>query len=618
VILYALSYDGETPIDVLGIIGASAALMISDVPFEGPVAAVRVAHVNGEFAFNPSFEELQRSDLDLRIAGTREAVLMVECGATEVDEATMADAIAAGHGAMQPIIDLQEEMQRAVGKPKRAYPSYKLDDEIKSAVEAWLGDRLLNLTTQALKKEELDLALNTLRDELIAAMAEEHEEFDKASISRAMDELNKAAVRERILKEGIRPDGRGPTDIREIHAEIDLSPRAHGSGLFNRGETQVLTLATLGTPRERQELDGLAPVEVKRYMHHYNFPPFSVGETRFLRGASRREVGHGALAERALIPVLPSLDDFPYTMRLVSEVLSSNGSTSMASVCGSTLALLDTGVPIQAPVTGIAMGLIEDGERYAILSDIQGLEDHLGDMDFKVAGTRKGITALQMDIKTHGIAPELMREALEQAREARLYIMEKIEACIPEPRPELKPHAPRMTVLHIAPEKIGMVIGPGGKTIRQIQEDTGAQIDIEDDGKVYIGAVDGPSAQRAQEMIEGLTEDAVVGRIYTGRVVRTTDFGAFVEILPKTDGLVHISQLDSERIERVEDVAKVGDEITVMVTAIDPEGKIRLSRQAVLEGWTPEEAMERDRRPSRRSGGRNRGKGGSGSQNRRR
>jgi polyribonucleotide nucleotidyltransferase len=433
-----------------------------------------------------------------------------------------------------------------------------------------------------------------------------------------MDELNKVVVRKRILDAGTRPDGRGKKDIREIFAEVDLSPRAHGSGLFTRGETQVLTMATLGTPRERQELDGLAPIEVKRYMHHYNFPPFSVGETRFLRGASRREIGHGALAERALIPVLPTLDDFPYTMRLVSEVMSSNGSTSMASVCGSTLALLDTGVPIQAPVAGIAMGLIKEGERYAILSDILGLEDHLGDMDFKVAGTRKGITALQMDIKIHGITPALMREALAQAREGRLYIMDKIEACIPEPRPELKPHAPRMTVLHIDPEKIGMVIGPGGKTIRQIQEDTGAQIDIEDDGKVYIGAVDGPSAQRAQEMIEGLTEDAIVGRIYTGRVVRVTDFGAFVEILPKTDGLVHISQLDSERIERVEDVARVGDEITVMVTAIDHEGKIRLSRQAVLEGWTPEEAIERDRKPSRRSGGRDRGKGGSGSQRRRR
>jgi polyribonucleotide nucleotidyltransferase len=404
----------------------------------------------------------------------------------------------------------------------------------------------------------------------------------------------------------LRPDGRGTTDVRQIVAEVDLSPRAHGSGLFTRGETQVLTLATLGTPRERQELDGLSPIEVKRYMHHYNFPPFSVGETRALRGTSRREIGHGALAERALAPVLPTLEEFPYTMRLVSEALSSNGSTSMASVCGSTLALLDTGVPISSPVGGIAMGLIMQGERYAILTDILGIEDHFGDMDFKVAGTLKGITALQMDVKITGLTPDLMSEALTQAQEGRMHILEKMGDCISKPRPDLKPHAPRMTVLKIDPEKIGAIIGPGGKMIRKIQDETGVRIDIEDDGTVYIGAVDGPSALKAQEMIESLTEEAVIGRIYTGRVVRITNYGAFVEILPKKDGLVHISQLASEHVESVEDIAKVGDEITVMVTNIDSEGKIRLSRQAVLEGWTPEEALERDRRPSRRSGSGNR------------
>ncbi len=418
----------------------------------------------------------------------------------------------------------------------------------------------------------------------------------------AYDDLYQEAVRSLILDDRKRVDGRGLTDIRPLSAEVDLSPRAHGSGLFMRGETQVLTLATLGTPRERQELDGLSPVDEKRYMHHYNFPPFSTGETRPLRGTSRRETGHGALAERALIPVLPAAEDFPYTLRLVSEVLSSNGSTSMASVCGSTLALLDTGVPIKAPVAGIAMGLIKEGERYAVLTDIQGIEDHLGDMDFKVAGTRDGITALQMDIKIKGITPAIMAEALQQARVARLAILEVITACLPAPRPDLKPHAPRMTVIKIAPDKIGAIIGPGGKTIRSIQEQTGASIDIEDDGSVYIAATNGESAAKAREMIEGLIEVPIVGRIYTGRVVRTTDFGAFVQILPGTDGLVHISQLDSERIEKVEDVAKVGDELTVMVTAIDPEGKIRLSRQAVLEGWTPEEALERDRRPTRKPG----------------
>lgn len=353
-------------------------------------------------------------------------------------------------------------------------------------------------------------------------------------------------------------------------------------------------------------------------MHHYNFPPFSVGETRFLRGASRREIGHGALAEKALLPVLPSIEQFPYTMRLVSEVLSSNGSTSMASVCGSTLALLDTGVPIREPVAGVAMGLVKEGESYAILTDILGIEDHLGDMDFKVAGTRKGITALQMDIKISGITPQLLSEALVQAREARMHVLDKIKECIPEPRPDLKPHAPRMIVLKIDPEKIGAVIGPGGRVIRKIQDETGARIDIEDDGTIYVEAVDRTSALKAQEIIESLTEEAVVGRIYTGKVVRTTDFGAFVEILPQTDGLVHISQLDTEHVDQVEDIAKVGDEITVMVTNIDHEGRIRLSRQAVLEGWTPEEAMERDRRPKRRVSGRNRGKRSQGSRDRRR
>jgi polyribonucleotide nucleotidyltransferase len=617
VILYALSSDGETPIDVLGVVGASTALMISDVPFGGPVAAIRVAQENGRFLFNPTYEEIEASDLDLRLAGTRDAILMVECNAHEVNEETMVAAIEAGHRAMQPIIDLQEEMRREVGKPKFEYLPFKLSEEVKEAVGSWLGGRIRDLAVQSMTKVELDSQLNELRAEVVAALTETGE-FSEDSIAEAFAEVHKSEVRARILEQGQRPDGRGMRDIRHIVAEVDLSPRAHGSGLFTRGETQVLTLATLGTPRERQELDGLSPIEEKRYMHHYNFPPFSVGETRVLRGASRRDIGHGALAEKALLPVLPTLEQFPYTMRLVSEVLSSNGSTSMASVCGSTLALLDTGVPIREPVAGVAMGLIKEGERYAILTDILGIEDHLGDMDFKVAGTRKGITALQMDIKISGITPQLMSEALNQAREARMHVLTKIKECIPEPRSELKPHAPRMTVLKIDPEKIGAVIGPGGRVIRKIQEETGARVDIEDDGTIYIGAVDGPSAFQAQEMIESLTEEAVVGRIYTGKVVRTTDFGAFVEILPQTDGLVHISQLDTEHVDRVEDIAKVGDEITVMVTDIDPEGRIRLSRQAVLEGWTPEEAMERDRRPKRRMSGRDRGKRSQGSRDRRR
>jgi polyribonucleotide nucleotidyltransferase len=604
VILYAISSDGEIPMDILAINGASTALMISNIPFDGPVGAVRIGRVNGEFVINPTYQQLENSDLDLRVAGTRDAVIMVECGADEVDESTMLAAIELAHREIQPIITLQEEMQAKVGKPKSDYPIIQIPEDAERAVEGWLGGRMKDLLATPRNKAEMSLAYEDLAAEAVEALVTE--ELDEAIIRTALSEIHKKDVRDLILNQKRRIDGRSPGDIREIHAEVDLSPRAHGSGLFSRGETQVLTLATLGTPRESQELDGLSPVEEKRYMHHYNFPPFSVGETKPLRGASRREVGHGALAERALIPVLPEEEEFPYAMRLVSEVLSSNGSTSMASVCGSTLALLDTGVPIREPVAGIAMGLVKDGDQYTILTDIQGIEDHLGDMDFKVAGTKNGITALQMDIKISGITQNILSEALEQAQEARMFILEKIHECMPSPRAELKPHAPRMTIFTVNPEKIGAIIGPGGKVIRGIQDETGVDIDIEDDGRIFIAAVDGPSADRAKEMIESLVEEPEVGRIYTGRVVRTTDYGAFVEILPNVDGLVHISQLDTMRVNSVEDIARVGEEITVMVTNIDPDGKIRLSRQAVLEGWTAQEAMERDRPPSRKSSGRSR------------
>jgi polyribonucleotide nucleotidyltransferase len=621
VILYSLSSDGETPIDVLGIVGASAALTISDIPFEGPVGAVRVARLDGKLIFNPTYQQTEQSDLDLRLAGTRDAIMMVECGSREVAEEVMVEAIQAGHRAIQPLIALQDEMRAELGKPKRSYPSFGLPEGIEQSVRDWLGTRLDKILAIPSTKTEASEAMRDLKDEMMLALAEEGA-YDETSLDRAFMGLYEAKVRERILEDGDRRDGRGPDDIRPISVEVDSSPRAHGSGLFTRGETQVLTLATLGTPRERQELDNLQPAEEKRYMHHYNFPPFSVGEVRFLRGASRRDIGHGALAERAILPMLPPLEEFPYTLRLVSEVLSSNGSSSMAAVCGSTLALLDTGVPIKAPVAGIAMGLVKEADRHVVLTDIQGLEDHLGDMDFKVAGTRKGITALQMDIKLRGITPQIISEALEKAHKARLEVLDKIEAVIASPRPSLKPHAPRMTVIKIDPLKIGAVIGPGGKMVRKIQEDTGARIDIEDDGTIYISAVDGPSSDEARQIIESLTEEAVVGRIYTGRVVRTTNFGAFVEILPNVDGLVHISQLASERVENVESVARVGDELTVMVTNIDPDGRIRLSRQAVLEGWTPEEALQRDRRPSRsssrRSGNRSRGSSDSGSRSRNR
>jgi len=606
IIMYSLSADAENPLDILAINAASAAIMISDIPWNGPVAAVRVGRVDGQFIANPTFPEIDKSDLDLRIAGTRDAILMVECGADEVPEDIMVAALEFGHQAIQPLIELQRQMQVEIGKPKREVTFFVPDADLRKKVFERVSGAISSLLDKPLTKNEFYGGMTTLKDGIVAEMCTVPDEANAtdyptpASVREAFDQAEQTLVRERILNLGKRPDGRAPTEIRPIWCEVGFSPRAHGSGLFTRGETQVLTLATLGTLREAQEIDTLSPVDTKRYMHHYNFPPFSTGETKMLRGQSRREVGHGALAERALEPVIPSEETFPYALRLVSEVLASNGSSSMASVCGSTLALMDTGVPIKAPVAGVAMGLVKEGERYQILTDIQGAEDHLGDMDFKVAGTTNGITALQMDIKITGLSTEIMKQALEQARQARLFILDKMLEVLPAPRPELKPHTPRVTTIKIPVDKIGAIIGPGGKNIRALQEETGTRIDIEEDGTVYIASADGEKAQLARERIEAVTETPQVGRIYTGKVVRIADFGAFVEILPGTDGMVHISQLDSERVEKVEDVVRMGDEITVMVTGIDPMGKIRLSRQAVLEGWTVEEAQERD---SRKSGG---------------
>lgn len=611
VVMYAFSTDTEIPFDILCINAASAALMISDIPFGGPVGAVRVGRIDGNFITNPTYAQIEASDLDLRIAGTRDAILMVECGAKEIPEDIMVAALQYGHQAIQTMIDVQEQMVAEAGKPKRAYVSYVLEETIQSAVAGKAIGRLKEILAQPYDKSERKEALEILEADIVAEVAGE-DEAQVAAVKTAYDDVYRTIVRERILEQGIRPDGRGLKDVRPIWCEVNVSPRAHGSGVFTRGETQVLTLATLGTPSEAQELDSLTPLESKRYIHHYNFPPFATGEAKPLRGASRRDVGHGALAERALRPVIPPETEFPYTLRLVSEVLSSNGSSSMASVCGSTLALMDTGVPIKAPVAGVAMGLIKEGERFAILTDILGAEDHLGDMDFKVAGTDRGITALQMDIKVKGLNFEILRKALDQAHEGRKAILDKMLAVIPVPNVELKPHAPRITTVQIPVDKIGAVIGPGGKMIRSIQEETGAKIDIGEDGTVYIATADGDSAQRARERIESLTETAVIGRIYTGKVVRVTDFGAFVEILPNIDGMVHISQLDTERVEKVEDVVRMGDEITVMVTDIDPQGKIRLSRQAVLEGWTAEEAAERDRPRSKPGGGDRGGRPGGG------
>jgi polyribonucleotide nucleotidyltransferase len=601
IMITALSADQENYLDILSIIGASTALTISDIPFGGPVGAIRMGYADGKLLFNPTGAEMQNSVLDLRLAGTSDAILMVEAGANEVPEDVMLQALEEGHRAFQDVIRMQEEMRQAVGKPKREIALAELPAELVQTVKERLGDRPMVALEQSKTKEERGRALDALRSELVAALGET---YPGTQISSAFDDHLKSLVRAAILERSFRPDGRDLKTIRPITCEVGLLPRTHGSGLFTRGETQVLTIATLGTASDEQIIDGLGTEETKRYMHHYNFPPYSTGETGRPRSPGRREIGHGALAERALLPMIPPQEQFPYTIRLVSEVLSSNGSTSMASVCASTLSLLDAGVPIKSPVAGIAMGLIKGGERVAVLTDIQGMEDALGDMDFKVAGTAAGITALQMDLKVKGISQEVMRTALAQAREARLFVLDKILATIKEARPELSPYAPRITLIKINPEKIGAVIGPGGKMIRHIIEVTGAKIDVEDDGTVFVASTEKEGSEKAIAMIRQLTEEPEIGKIYVGKVVRTTDFGAFVEILPGTDGLVHISQLADFRVGKVEDVVKVGDEIMVMIIDIDPEGKIRLSRQAVLAGWTAEEARERDRKNRAGGGGR--------------
>lgn len=613
VIMFSMSADQENPLDILAINAASAAIMISDIPWGGPVGAVRIGRLGGEFVVNPTFAEIDDSDMDLRIAGTRDAILMVECGANEIPDDIMVDALMFGHKSLQPLIDAQMELVAKCGKPKREVKSFATDPAMVDRIYKSTVAELTAILDRPFDKQSLYGSVDEVEARVVAELAAEDPTL-AGPVKTAFEEAYKRLVRERIVNDGKRPDGRKPAEIRPIWCEVGISPRAHGSGLFTRGQTQVLTLATLGTPKEAQELDNLSPIETKRYIHHYNFPPYSTGEVKMLRGQSRREIGHGALAERALEPVIPPSDSFPYTLRLVSEVLSSNGSSSMASVCGSTLALMDTGVPIKSPVAGVAMGLVKEGDRYAILTDIQGLEDHLGDMDFKVAGTQHGITALQMDIKIKGLTAAIMQEALTQALQGRREILGKMLAAIAEPRPELKPHVPRVSIIKIPIDKIGAIIGPGGKNIRALQEETDTKIDIDDDGTVYIAATDKASENAARERIEMLTETPQLGRIYTGRVVRTTDFGAFIEILPNIDGMVHISQLDTERVERVEDVITVGDEISVMVTNIDPDGKIRLSRQAVMEGWTIEEAQERDRgsRGGGGGGGRDGGRGGGG------
>jgi polyribonucleotide nucleotidyltransferase len=611
IIATALSSDSQNYLDIPTIIGASSALVLSDIPFEGPIGACRVGLIEEEFVINPTAEQMEESLLDLRMAGTEDAILMVEAGAREIHEEVILQALKVGHEAIQPLLAVQKQMQADVGKPKNQdYPVVTIEERDRERIIGRIGHRIAELLKEPMSKAEWSRATDALEDEILGSFSED-ETIEPKDIKKVFNDVLKAETRELILKQGRRVDGRSSDEIRPIWSKVGLLPRAHGSGLFTRGETQVMSIATLGTPREEQKLDTLRPEEVKRYLHHYNFPPFSTGETWPMRGPKRREIGHGALAETALLAMLPPEEEFPYTIRVVSEVLSSNGSTSMASVCGTTLALMDAGVPIGRPVAGIAMGLIAEDGAYAILSDIQGLEDHLGDMDLKVAGTREGVTALQMDIKIKGLSYEILSQALSQARAGRIHILNKMAETITEPRQEMSPHAPRITTIHVDPDKIGKIIGPGGKMIRKIQEECDVDIDIEDDGSVYIAALEGVGAQKAIEMIEALTEEAEIGKVYLGKVVRTESYGAFVEILPGVDGMVHISQLADYRVPSVEDVVRVDDEIMVMVIDIDQEtSKIRLSRQAVLEGWTAEEARQHDRpggSSSRSRGDRRRG-----------
>jgi len=616
-----LSADQKNDPDILSIIGASAALTISPIPFDGPVGAVRVGYVDGQITVNPSFEELETSELelDLVVAGTDDAIMMVEGHADQISEERLLEAIGVAHENIRRIVAAQHELAAQVTVEKWAFTAPSKDETLVADLKTFLGDRLKQSVRNPDKVVRLE-STSGLEAETIAALTELDDSgvsrYKPGDVSDAYQSLLKQEVRNGILEDGIRPDGRTTEEIRPIWADVSYLPRAHGSAIFTRGQTQVLTVATLGSTAEEQRLDSISPEDRKRYIHHYNFPPYSVGEARQLRGASRRDIGHGALAERALIPVLPSSQDFPYTMRLVSEVVSSNGSTSMASVCGSSLALMDAGVPISKPVAGVAMGLILDAEndRFTVLTDIQGMEDALGDMDFKVAGTDSGVTAIQMDIKVKGITLEIMGQALGQAHTGRQFILGKMLEALAAPRTEMSLFAPKVETLKIDSGKIGAVIGPGGKMIRAIQEETNSKIDIQDDGTVSISSPDAAGREAAKAKILGLTTEIKVerGEKYTGKVVSIMPFGAFVEILPGKDGLVHISEISEDpniRVERVEDVLNIGDEIEVQVIEVAPNGKVSLSRRAALTGVLPEPkpARPRDdrgpRRPSSEGGG---------------
>ncbi len=581
-----LSVDKDNSPDITSILGASVALGVSNIPFAGPVAAVIVGLVDGQLIINPTIEQHHDSDLHLVVAGTKDAIMMVEGHANEVPENIMLDAIFFAHEEIKRLVAFQEPIYAELSKPKMEVAAVPIDEEMAAAVRAF-GQAQLEEAVKNPDKKSREAHMDETRSAILAHFKEVYPEQDK-NIASIVDKQMKEIVRNMILEDGDRVDGRKLDEIRPINCEVGFLPRPHGTGLFTRGQTQVLSVVTLGPLRENQLLDGLTIAESKRYIHHYNFPPYSVGETKPMRGPSRRDIGHGALAERALLAVVPSEEEFPYTIRVVSEVLESNGSSSMGSVCGSTMALMHAGVPIKAPVSGIAMGLVKGEDKFAILADIQGIEDALGDMDFKLAGTAKGVTALQMDIKIFGVDREIVSAALAKAKEGRMFIMGKMMEAIDKPNQDLSPYAPQMIRMQINPDKIREVIGPGGKIIHKIVAESGAKIDIEDDGSLFIIATDEESGKKARSLIEAILAEVEVGRVYTGTVKRIMDFGAFVEIIPGVlgssgkEGLVHISQLDEARVNKVEDVVKIGDKIEVKVTEIDRQGRVNLSRKAVL------------------------------------
>lgn len=593
IVATVLSYDSDSGSDIAAMLGTSAALTISDIPFNGPIAGVRVGRVEGTLVCNPSLEILEKSELDLFLVGRKVEVdaatgqyqvnlVMVEGGGSEVSEDAVVEAINFGLDALRSVIDLQDAMRRAIGKPKKQVAVAEIDEALRSRVHDYAFEGL-NSAYRIAKKLERYEAIGAVRKAAVEEIAPPDEPLAAGRVNAILDGIERDILRNMILNEGVRIDARSSTEIRPIACEVGVLPRTHGSAVFTRGETQALVIMTLGTSSDEQRLDSIGGEELRTFMLHYNFPPYSVGEVRFLRGPGRREIGHGALARRALLPMIPSAEEFPYTIRVVSDILSSNGSSSMATVCGGTLALLDGGVPVKGMVAGIAMGLLKEGERLAVLSDILGDEDHAGDMDFKVCGTPKGITAMQMDIKIDGITEEILRKALLQAKEGRLHILGIMEKALSSPRPELSAYAPRITTMKINPERIRDVIGTGGKNIRHIISETGVVMDVEDDGTVTIASNDADAAQRAIAMVKALTEEAEIGKIYTGVVKRVVDFGAFVEILPGIDGLVHISQLENRRVSKVTDVINEGDTVSVKVIDIDKNGKIRLSRKDALE-----------------------------------